>query len=158
MSVVNEVLAVLQGIYDNEVEDYILDFYNEPIINIIKNTITEEVYNTYSPSQYGRTYELRESVGLLYTEYFSGTVWFVYGHDESKMNRYTPSENPKLGRGWSLRATKEYPKGSDFSPYIPWAIHEGESGDIWGVRNPAWYAPKPYMEKAGDKIKNDYDW
>ena len=158
MAVNNRVWAFLYDVYEYEIKDYILEYYNDQIVNTIKDTITEEVYDSYTPTKYSRTYELRESVKLLDVDYHMNTVWFVYGHDESKMNRYTPSENPLLGRGWSLRATEDYPKGSDFSPYIPWAIHEGKSGDVWGVRNPIWYAPKPYMEKAGDKIKNKYGW
>ena len=162
MSILNEIKGNLKHLYADEIELMVRSFHSKNIVNTIKETIDETVYNAYSPKQYNRTYELRDSVRLMEIErgYVSDSpvVWFIYGHDDSAMHSYSPSENPKLGRGWSLKSTDDYPKGSDFSPYIPWAIHEGKSGDAWGVKNPVWYAPKPYMEKAGDKIKNKYGW
>lgn len=124
------------------------------VVNTIKEAIDITVYDAYNPKQYNRTYQLRESVGFLHSFENADSVTFRFGHIDGFGESYSPTENPLLGRAYTLWDWSGGDEGDDISRELPYIVHEGLSGkNITG--NIFWDKPKPYMEVARRIIENE---
>ena len=116
----------------------------------IKDSITKHVYEAYNPTDYKRTYRLRDSITLLESTETQTFLSYTFGHDASINKAMTNIENPPMGR-----ARHKFGKGKDKSSYLPYMIHEGKFDDEKQIAPSSWYQPKPYMTKAREKVEQD---
>ena len=124
------------------------------IIDTIKDTITKEVYDAYTPEGYNRTYQLRESIGLKKSVITPMELSYTYGHRDGFQGSYSPLENPPMGRAYNIFNSGVADKGDDISKELPWIIHEGLSYPLM-TDNEKWIKPKPYMNVARNKISEN---
>lgn len=147
----NEITKIINNKAIQYVANKMAKTGNKEVVKTIKKHIKVEVYEAYNPIQYTRTYELLNSVELLESSASINTLRFRYGHNLDGMNSYSPTENPPMGRAWSLAGQSI---GSDVSSVLPYLLHDGKSGKII-TSDIDWYKPKPYMTKAKEEIERE---
>lgn len=133
---------VLKLIAKNALEDT-----GKKTTKLVKDRIDKDVYGKFEPSEYIRTYELRESVAPSDVEDKGNSIEISIEHDFDKIGSYPPNQHYTVGKKYAERY------GTDSSKYVPWYVHDGESGDIFGSEG-EWMEPRPYMDNAKDDMKN----
>lgn len=103
---------------------------------VVKQKIDSEVYAKYSPVEYSRTYELRESVDSKDV----GDLEIEIYHDASKISPHSPNQHMSVI------------DGSSSADAIPEIVHDGLSGSALG--DGAWRSARPYMDKAAEEIES----
>jgi hypothetical protein len=108
----------------------------------VKEQIDIDVYS-YQPSEYERTFELRDSVIHTEPEIINDLVSVEVKHD-------TDLIHPNKEKYQHYSAGKWEPK--EYNRYVAQTVHDGTSGHLFGEG--FWTEPRPYMDHAKDKIKN----
>lgn len=110
----------------------------EAIDERAKSLVDEMVYNSYRPSEYQRTYQLRDSIQHTINKEKSGVSINVF-HNTNLIHY-----NEEL-----------YQHGSrfsgDISDEIPWLVHEGKGGKLFGLNNPT-RVPRRYMDALAKEL------
>jgi len=104
----------------------------------VKEKIDELVYDSYTPKFYQRTYQLLYSVQNSVNKTKNGSEIHVF-HNTGLINYEEPF-------------THGSPLWGDASDIIPYIIHEGKGGSLFGLNNPTRKA-RPYMSEV-NKILN----
>lgn len=115
----------------------------EHVKNEVKSQIDEDVYS-HTPSQYERTYELRESVVNQKAVISDDKVQVIIKHDNDLIHPY-----PELYQHYS--AKPDYTP-DDYSEYVAETVHDGTSGKYFGEG--FWTKPRPYMDNTVEKLKS----
>lgn len=103
----------------------------------VKERIDSDVYGVYTPSEYTRTFELKESVDV--KEY--GELGIEIYHDTGKISPYSPNQHMSVINGRSSASS------------IPEIVHDGLSGSVFGTSG-AYMSSRPYMDNARAEIKS----
>ena len=133
---------VLKLVAKNALEDT-----GKKTTKLVKDRIDKDVYGKFEPSEYIRTYELRESVAPSDVEDKGDSAELSIEHDFDKIGSYAPNQHYTVGKKYAERY------GTDSSEYIPWYVHDGKSGDIFGSDG-EYMKPRPYMDNAKDDMEN----
>lgn len=104
------------------------------LIELFKTAINDTIYDIYSPTQYTRTYMLRESVVARFNEQEGA----LYVYSDINTSYYSAVD------------------GRDVSQAIQWFIEEGHN-DNSGINNMYHnYSGRHYLEKAQELIKQKF--
>ena len=108
---------------------------------LVKDRIDKDVYNAGTPSEYIRTYELRESVEAGGKVSVSNrSVEIEVGHNPTEIGSYEPNQHYSVV------------DGSHSADSIAEIVHDGKSGKIFG--NGYWTEKRPYMSNAKEELEN----
>lgn len=107
----------------------------------VKEQINEMVYDSYSPKFYQRTYQLLYSVENKVDKIKNGSEIHVF-HNTGLIDYNEPF-------------THGSPLWGDASDIIPYIIHEGKGGSLFGLDNPTRKA-RPYMKDINKRLKNGW--
>lgn len=132
-----------------ELEDYMrkrvlptaMEEVGEKIEDKLKTRITKDVYNSYTPEQYDRTYELRDSITSTEPVDISGTIYVEVKHDDSLIHAVPPNHHMSIVNN------------SDVSSFIGQWINYGDVPNIFNDRNYVWMNPRPYMDNTKEEIR-----
>lgn len=100
-----------------------------------KEHIEKDVYESYQPSEYKRTFELKESIVSEEKDINNG-VEITIEHDESMLHH------------------KSIVTGEDVGSQLPYWIHEGKVPNIFNHNDYTWMHPRPYMNNTVEEFKN----
>ena len=106
----------------------------------LKDRIDKDVYS-FSPSQYERTYQLRESVVVKSSEIKKDEITVEIGHDYDLINAIPPNKHVSVA------------DQSDVSYWTGYWINFGQVGGIFGQG--FWTKPRPYMDNTKKEIKKE---
>lgn len=120
--------------------DKALEGTGEKAKELVKDRIDEDVYSVATPSEYIRTYELRESVQPSKVNSKGDIAELEVGHDTSLIGSYEPNQHYSVI------------DGSSSVDSIAEIVHDGKSGLIFG--NGYWTKPRPYMDNATEEMKD----
>lgn len=135
MSNLKQVLSKLKNNTGNIVEKDVAPV----LVDVVKKRIDDDVYS-YDPIEYERTNELKESVINTNAEINGNNISVQIKHDTNLINSYSPNQHMSAING------------EDSSDIIPYIVHEGKSGKIFGEG--VWTEPRPYMDNAREEIES----
>lgn len=108
---------------------------------LVKKRIDEDVYDAGTPSEYIRTYELRESIRSSDVKSSGNTAEVEVKHDTSLIH-----SNPTLNQHASAI------DGSSSVDSIAEIVHDGKSGGLFGQG--FWTQKRPYMDNAKEEMED----
>lgn len=116
----------------------------------LKREVDEEVYNSYSPTTYVRTYQLKESIAEDVFQVGTFTTTRVF-HDMSKITG-VPRQYSNNYTGQHYRTGEYYL--DDYSYFVPATVNDGTSGHIFGTG--AWTKKRPYFTNTEVFMANSF--
>lgn len=141
-------ISELERVLTDKITNAMNSGINKEVEQVLKDSITKNVYNAYSPTAggYSRSHRLLNSVTLFPTKKVGSAVTALLGHDETKL------------QGYSSVAGGSY----NVSPFIPNIVSDGTAGGIYQQgywRNSNRYdsshtfaQPRPYIEDAYNEL------
>lgn len=123
-----------------QARDKALEGTGEKAKELVKDRIDEDVYSVATPSEYIRTYELRESVQPSKVNSRGDVAELEIGHDTSLIGSYEPNQHYSVV------------DGSSSVESIAEIVHDGKSGLIFG--NGYWTEPRSYLDNAKEEMKD----
>lgn len=118
-----------------------MDGVGEKCKNIVKNRIDEDVYEKYTPVEYDRSYELRNSIISTEPTNNNGTITVEVKHDTNLINATPPNQHMSVV------------DQSDVSSHLPKWINDGNIGHVFGQGE--WTEPRPYRDNTIEQIKQN---
>lgn len=103
---------------------------------LVQDKVDSDVYKKYSPKEYERTGDLRDSVTDFPLEKKGDKSSVTVKHDTDMMS-YNPGKFQHASPYWSPW---------NYTKYVPQTVNDGLSGGLFG--NGAWRAPRPYFDNA----------
>jgi hypothetical protein len=116
----------------------------------LKESVQENVYDTYIPKFYKRTGDLKRSVSKELKQNGSQTSLEIF-HDPTKMREIAPVKGYWMGTHHST--VKSY-MPQEYAYFVPITIEDGTSGDIFG--DGAFRRPRRYFSKFATKLLNTF--
>jgi hypothetical protein len=113
------------------------------MVEEVQKSIRDEVY-IYHPKEYQTTGDLHDSVYSKSPDIKNKNVEIVIKHDTDKINSRQPNQHYSV--------VEDYDP-SDVSDWIPYLVHEGQSGKIFG--DGFWTKPRRYMDKTVEDLRNN---
>jgi hypothetical protein len=126
--------------FNNKIAPKAMKEASEKPKEMLKDNVNTDVYS-YQPKEYERTYELRESIIATEPQNVNGKTVVEIKHDENKIHPYSPNQHMSVIYG------------TDFSPYLPEAINEGNIGHVFGQG--VWTEPRPYMDNTVRQMEQE---
>lgn len=123
-----------------QARDKALEGTGDKTKELVKDRIDKDVYSVATPSEYIRTYELRESVQLSDVTSNGNVAEIEIGHDTNLIGSYEPNQHYSVV------------DGSSSVDSIAEIVHDGKSGLIFG--NGYWTKPRPYMDNAKEEMED----
>ena len=117
----------------------------------LKESVQENVYNTYIPKYYRRTGDLKKSVSKEVRQ--SGTLTSLrIFHDIGKMRQIAPTSNYRMG---THHSTVQNYSPQEYAYFVPTVIEEGTTGRIFGEG--PFTRPRRYFSKFSQKFKAEFN-
>jgi hypothetical protein len=142
---VNDLKRMMKYIEKSVVKDALEDTGDEAT-ELAKDRVDKDVYEAGNPTEYVRTYELRESIEPTKAKCKDGVVELEIKHNTDKIGSYEPNQHYTVGTKYAKT------HGTDSSEYVPRLVHNGESGKIFGEG--FWTKPRPYMSNTKEEMEN----
>ena len=136
---VNDLKKMMKYIEKNAVKGALEDTGDEAT-ELAKDRVDKDVYGTGSPTEYVRTYELRESIEPTKAKCKDGVVELEIKHNTDKIGSYEPNQHMSVL------------DGSSSVESIAEIVHDGKSGKIFGEG--LWTKKRRYMDNTKEEIKN----
>ena len=136
---INDLKKMMKYIEKNAVKGALEDTGDEAT-ELAKDRVDKDVYGTGSPTEYVRTYELRESIEPTKAKCKDGVVELEIKHNTDKIGSYEPNQHMSVL------------DGSSSVESIAEIVHDGKSGKIFGEG--FWTKKRSYMDNTKEEIKN----
>lgn len=117
----------------------------------LKESVEEEVYDSYMQKYYKRTGDLKRSVTHAINERRNSVSVKIY-HNYDKMRQLPPSMTYRIGTHHST--VRKY-SPQKYARYLPETIESGTSGKIFG--SGAWTQPRRYFSKFVSMMENNFE-
>lgn len=120
---------------------HVMPAVGDKTAELVKDRIDKDVYGAGTPSEYIRTYELRESIeagGKVTVS--KGSAEIEVGHNDTRIGSYEPNQHYSVV------------DGSHSADSIAEIVHDGKSGLIFGEG--FWTQKRPYMDNAAQEMKD----
>jgi len=131
-----ETLSQLEQFIKSQVKESAKDL-GKYIAEETKQQIDNDIYQSYSPSVYERTYELKESIKSKTEKESKNNIEIVIEHDENAMHHTSIVTGENVG-----------------SELADW-IQRGQVPNIFNNNSYPWTQPRPYMENTVEKLENN---
>lgn len=107
---------------------------------VAKENIEKVVYGAYSPVEYERTGQLKDSITSKETKNTGNSFEVEIYHDTSKITEGYPNQHMSvITEASSAHSIAEI-------------VHDGKAPNIFNDKNYAWMSARPYMDTTKDEI------